>query len=94
MEARILRNIQRDRSNQEQLSYDGWKVFLVWECQLKKARLQETVEVVADENRKNWEIYQSIQSDRRIARASYMHERRIHKEHVTSLLTEIQTRIK
>lgn len=60
----------------------------------KKARLQETVEVVASEILKNGEIYQSFLSDRRIARASYFQERRIHKEQVTSLLTEIQTRIK
>ena len=92
--AKITRNQQRDQEVWRQLEAKGWFVIIVWECQLKKARLQETVELVADEIRKNGEIYQSIQSDRRIARASYMHERRIHKEHITSLLTEIQAGIK
>ena len=72
----------------------GWFVIIVWECQLKKERIQETIEDVASEIRKNGDFYRSFQSDRRIARASYFQERRIHKEHVTSLLTEIQSRIK
>lgn len=92
--AKISRNQERDQEVWRQLEAKGWFVIIVWECQLKKARLQETVELVADEIRKNGEIYQSIQSDQRIARASYMHERRIHKEHITSLLTEIQAGIK
>ena len=72
----------------------GWFVIIVWECQLKKERIQETIEDVASEIRKNGDFYRSFQSDRRIARASYFQERRIHKEQITSLLTEIQTRIK
>ena len=92
--AKVTRNQERDQEVWRQLEAKGWFVIIVWECQLKKARLQETVEVVADEIRKNGEIYQSIQSDRRNARASYLQERRIHKEHITSLLTEIQARIK
>ena len=92
--AKISRNQERDQEVWRQLEAKGWFVIIVWECQLKTARLQETAEAVASEIRKNGEIYQSIQSDRKIARASYLQERRIHKEHVTSLLTEIQTRIK
>ena len=92
--AKVSRNQERDKEVWRQLEAKGWFVIIVWECQLKAARLQETVEAVASEIRKNGESYQSIQSDRKIARASYLQERRIHKEHVTSLLTEIQTRIK
>lgn len=92
--AKVARNQERDQDVWRKLEVKGWSVIIVWECQLKKARLQETVEVVAGEIRKNGEIYQSIQSDRRKARASYLQERRIHKEHVTLLLTEIQAGIK
>lgn len=92
--AKISRNQERDQDVWRQLVAKGWFVIIVWECQLKTARLQETVEAVTSEIRKNGEIYLSIQSDRKIVRASYLQERRIHKEHVTSLLTEIQARIK
>ena len=91
---KISRNQERDQEVWRQLEAKEWFVIIVWECQLKKAKLQETVEVVASEIRKNGEIYQSIQFVRRMARASYLRERRFHKEHVTSLLTEIQARIK
>lgn len=92
--AKITRNQQRDQEVWRQLEANGWFVIIVWECQPNTARLPETVEAVASGIRKNGEIYQSIQSNRKIARASYLQERRIHKEHVTSLLTEIQTRNK
>ncbi len=92
--AKISRNQERDQEVWRQLEAKGWFVIIVWECQLKKAKLQETVEMVTNEIRKKGEIYHSIQSDRKIARASYLEGRRIHKEQVTSLLTEIQTRIK
>ena len=92
--AKISRNQERDQEVWRQLEAKGWFVIIVWECQLKKGKLQETVEVVINEIRKNGEIYRSIQSDRKIARASYLEGRKIHKEHVSSLLTEIQNRIK
>ena len=92
--AKISRNQERDQEVWRLLEAKGWFVIIVWECQLKKGKLQETVEVVINEIRKNGEIYRSIQSDRKIARASYLEGRKIHKEHVSSLLTEIQNRIK
>ena len=92
--AKVSRNQERDQEVWRLLEAKGWFVIIVWECQLKKGKLQETVEVVINEIRKNGEIYRSIQSDRKIARASYLEGRKIHKEHVSSLLTEIQNRIK
>ena len=34
---KIERNIQRDAENQQKLEADGWKVIVVWECELKKS---------------------------------------------------------
>lgn len=39
---KITRNIERDKENYSALEADGWRVLLIWECQLKKK--------VADEN--------------------------------------------
>ena len=30
-------NVARDKRNQEQLTEDGWRVFVVWECELEEA---------------------------------------------------------
>lgn len=32
---KLERNVQRDRENQEQLVKMGWKVLIIWECELK-----------------------------------------------------------
>lgn len=35
-EPKIKRNAERDRLNQEKLRADGWKVIVIWECEIKK----------------------------------------------------------
>ena len=32
---KLLRNIERDKEHQRQIAANGWKVFVVWECQLR-----------------------------------------------------------
>ena len=33
---KILRNVERDQLNRQELEALGWKVIVVWECELKK----------------------------------------------------------
>ena len=33
---KISRNVERDKTNIELLKAQGWKVLVIWECQLKK----------------------------------------------------------
>ena len=33
---KIARNVTRDEENMRLLSYVGWRVFVIWECELKK----------------------------------------------------------
>ena len=47
---KINRNVERDAENYRILSEQGWKVLVIWECQLKKT--------VADENLEN--LYNAI----------------------------------
>ena len=41
--AKITRNVERDQENYHKLSQQGWKVIVVWECQLKKKLLSQTM---------------------------------------------------
>lgn len=40
--AKFNRNQERDAQNEATLIADGWKVHVVWECELKKAKREET----------------------------------------------------
>ena len=42
-QAKIDRNMERDRKNINLLERAGWRVLIVWECQLKKSRRDETL---------------------------------------------------
>ncbi len=46
-------NVERDRRNMAQLQKLGWKVIIVWECELKKKNAQERLDRLADEIRSN-----------------------------------------
>ena len=40
---KIRRNIERDKQSIEKLRTEGWKVIVVWECELKKNKKAETL---------------------------------------------------
>lgn len=46
---KILRNVERDQKNVEELKVLGWKVITVWECELKKCAFAETMNRIVDE---------------------------------------------
>jgi DNA mismatch endonuclease (patch repair protein) len=41
---KLENNIIRDRTNELELELLGYKVYVVWECELKKGKLHKTVE--------------------------------------------------
>ena len=40
-EPKIRRNVERDKINIELLQKEGWRVLIVWECELKKKVIEE-----------------------------------------------------
>lgn len=46
---KITSNIQRDERNRAQLTEQGWKVIIVWECELKKANLADRLDALVRE---------------------------------------------
>jgi len=52
---KILRNIERDQKNTEELRSLGWRVITVWECELKKALRDERLDLLTAEIRQSSE---------------------------------------
>ena len=46
---KIQRNIDRDKIHIAQLQNDGWKVLIVWECELKKAVREDRLAALCEE---------------------------------------------
>lgn len=40
---KLTKNVERDKKNYQQLENLGWHVIMVWECELKKDKLQDTL---------------------------------------------------
>ncbi len=48
-ETKLRRNVDRDNSNRLALENLGWKVLVIWECELKKECFDETMEKLINE---------------------------------------------
>lgn len=46
-EQKISGNVARDRAAIEELRKDGWRVLVVWECETRKAALQQLIDEIA-----------------------------------------------
>ena len=50
-EPKILGNVERDKKNIEMLRQAGWKVIVVWECELKKKEADKRLQKLCKEIR-------------------------------------------
>lgn len=87
--AKLARNKERDQEVWRKLEAKGWYVIIVWECELKKGRLDETVERVAAEIVKNGEAYRTEQEERRKMRQEHLREQKAQKEKERALMKEV-----
>lgn len=87
--AKVARNKERDQEVWRKLEAKGWYVIIVWECQLKKGRIDETVERVAAEIVKNGEAYRAVQETRRRAREEYRKQQKARKNKERILMNEV-----
>ena len=51
--AKVNRNKKRDRRNYDDLSNAGWHVIVIWECQLRKKDIEQTMRNVEHELSQN-----------------------------------------
>ena len=46
---KITRNVERDQGNYSKLKEAGWKVLIIWECELKKNVAEENLNKLYDQ---------------------------------------------
>lgn len=90
--AKIARNQERDQEVWRQLEAKGWTVIIVWECQLKKSVMEETIQHVKAEILLNGELYQKTNEERKASRLAYQQERKARKEKGAFLMAELRNR--
>ena len=74
--AKVARNQERDQEVWRKLEAKGWAVIIVWECELEKARLAETIDRVSSEILHNGELLLESKAARRTSRSDYLLTRR------------------
>ena len=76
--AKVARNQARDQEVWRKLEAHGWAVVIVWECELDKAHLADTIDRVSSESEiiHNGELLLESTAARRAARTDYLLTRR------------------
>ena len=67
-ENKIAKNQERDLVNIQRLESIGWSAITVWECELGKSGIENTMEKIEsmlEENRTKWEAYQAHRRESR-----------------------------
>lgn len=90
--AKITRNQDRDQEVWRQLEAKGWAVIIVWECQLKKAVLEETLHCLETDIIQNGERNQAAIKERKASRIVYQQEQKALRERESALKAELQER--
>lgn len=83
---KIENNRERDLRDYTFLESLGWRVIVVWECELKKDRINDTIATVREQLDANLESWLAEQADRRQRREEWQAEIRRCKERATELL--------
>lgn len=73
------------------LEAKGWSVIIVWECQIKKTTLDETVERVAAEIALNGQALRAAQEERKKAREAYRQDRKARRDKELALMEEAKS---
>ena len=88
--AKVARNQERDQEVWRKLEGLGWAVIIVWECELDKAHLAETVDRVSEEIRRNGDIFRHNQAERRRSREEYREEQKARQAREKAHLVELK----
>ena len=86
---KVRRNKERDQEVWRQLEAKGWFVIIVWECQLRKSELEETIRRMEEEIYRNGERYRQEKEDRSKICKVYREERRQLQEREFAFKSEL-----
>ncbi len=89
-QAKVTRNQERDQDVWRQLEARGWSVVIVWECELAKAKIEDTVERVSTEITNNGNLFRARELERQSARVLRIEEIRESRERKKALIEEIR----
>ena len=85
---KIENNRERDLKDYLFLEAHGWRVIVVWECELKKDKIDDTIASVREQLDANRESWLAEQADRRQRREEWQAEIRRRKERSKELINE------
>ena len=86
---KIENNRERDLRDYTFLESLGWRVIVVWECELKKDRINDTIATVREQLDANRASWLAEQADRRQRREEWYEEMRRRKERAEKSLLSI-----
>lgn len=89
-EEKVKRNRERDLLVNTRLETLGWSVITIWECELKKAKLEDTLSQVEEQLARNLQYWEAYRQKRKEDRAFALEENRRRKAVREEIEAELQ----
>jgi len=90
---KISNNRKHDQEVWRKLEAMEWSVIIVWECQLNKSMLDETISKLEAEIHRNGELYVEAKKKRQNLRKEYQQERKIKRDSLIILQKELKEKV-
>lgn len=87
---KIMNNRERDLKNTMMLEANDWNVITIWECQLKKDVLEDTVSSIQKQLDDNRSSYSEYMVDRRKRREEWRMEMKRRKQAEAEAITQLR----
>lgn len=87
--AKVTRNQERDQEVWRQLEAKGWAVVIVWECELFKGKIDNTIKRVSEEILANGEVYRRHRDSRLVEREKWRIKQKAARDRRQALMEEI-----
>lgn len=90
-QTKIARNQERDLLNIQRLESIGWNVITVWECELAKSRLPQTIERLETQLHANEDKWEALKARRRADRQFALSQARKRREIAALVASELSS---
>ncbi len=89
-----MNNRERDLITVQKLEAQDWNIIIVWECEVSKSRIQETMERIEDELKANGEKWRKLKERYRMNREKANEERRRRLEAIAAAEAELEMKFR
>ncbi len=91
---KVSTNRERDLISIQKLEAHDWSIITIWECEVSKSRIDETIQRIEEELKSNADKWNNLKEKHKVNRRTALNERRNRLETIAIVEAELEKKIK